>query len=82
MQVLDSAAEVAQQSDITIGMLADPAAALDVALGEKGVAAGLSSGSRSLVYVVMTGSLESLRSFWMAAFGLSAASSALSVSED
>lgn len=44
MQVLGSAAEVARQSDITIGMLADPAAALDVALGENGVVAGLSSG--------------------------------------
>ncbi|KAK9826638.1 hypothetical protein WJX74_007313 [Apatococcus lobatus] len=43
-RVLGSAAEVAQQSDITIGMLADPAAALDVALGEKGVVAGLSAG--------------------------------------
>ncbi|KAK9858016.1 hypothetical protein WJX84_011123, partial [Apatococcus fuscideae] len=43
-QVLGSAAEVARQSEITIGMLADPAAALDVALGETGVVSGLSSG--------------------------------------
>ena len=42
--MLGSAAEVARQSDVTIGMLADPAAALEVALGENGVVAGLSSG--------------------------------------
>jgi glyoxylate/succinic semialdehyde reductase len=39
-----TAKEVAESSDITFAMLADPAAALDVVLGDTGVAAGMSSG--------------------------------------
>jgi len=39
-----TAKEVAESADITFAMLADPAAALDVVLGDSGVAAGMSSG--------------------------------------
>eukprot|EP01023_Acetabularia_acetabulum_P001964 TRINITY_DN1076_c0_g1_i3.p1 TRINITY_DN1076_c0_g1~~TRINITY_DN1076_c0_g1_i3.p1 ORF type:complete len:376 (-),score=95.40 TRINITY_DN1076_c0_g1_i3:257-1384(-) len=43
-KVCGSAKEVAQVSDITFGMLADPAAALAVAVAAEGVAAGMSPG--------------------------------------
>ena len=42
--VAQTPAEVAATCDITIAMLADPQACLDVALGENGIAAGMSSG--------------------------------------
>lgn len=37
-------AEVVKQSEITFGMLADPAAALDVVFGESGILEGMSAG--------------------------------------
>jgi 3-hydroxyisobutyrate dehydrogenase-like beta-hydroxyacid dehydrogenase len=40
LQVASSPADVARQSDITFAMLADPAAAWEVAAGPDGVAAG------------------------------------------
>lgn len=43
-QVASTPAEVAATCDITIAMLADPQACLDVAFGENGIAAGMSAG--------------------------------------
>lgn len=43
-EVAASPADVARQADITFAMLADPAAALEVASGPDGVAAGMSAG--------------------------------------